>query len=105
MRGSDSTFRSLKATIVVAWIMSTVALTMVGNLTDRYRHGYEDMFRDASLLFYAAAVLGALAAIAAFLVRRRDAQSVGKGWFVASCIHVACSAIILGLLLATLWLG
>ena len=96
--------RGLKTTIVVAWVMSIVAFTMVGNLTDRYRHGYEDMLRDASLLLYAGAILAALAAIATFLIRRRDAHRIAKGWLVVACIHVAGSAIVFGLLLSTLWL-
>jgi peptidoglycan/LPS O-acetylase OafA/YrhL len=89
----------LKTTIVLAWILSIVALTMAGNLTDNYRHGYEDMLRDASLLFFAGGILAALAAIVGFSIRRHDARRLKKGWVVGACGHVACSVVILGPLL------
>ena len=88
----------VKAAIAVGWGLSATALVMVNNLTDSYRRGYEDMVRDASLLFCTGGVLVVIAGVTALLVRRRNPIHISKAWLWAACLHVVGSALVLGFL-------
>ncbi|MDX1998074.1 MAG: hypothetical protein SF066_10185 [Thermoanaerobaculia bacterium] len=93
---------AVRVAIAAGWALSVVALFMVNNLNDSYRRGYEEMVRDASLLFCTGGVLVVIAGVAAWFVRRHDPLHLSKAWLWAAGLHVLGSAIIFGFVFALL---